>query len=232
MRPVNLLPYDQRRGPAGARPGSAYVVVGVLGALLVMAVAYVLSSNQANARKSDAAAARIQADRLEREAQQRASFTDFAQIKETRLASVATVAASRFDWERLMRELARIMPGGSWLQSADASVAGTPSSTTAGAAAASTSASAAPTGPSAQLIGCTPRQSDVARMMVRLREVHRVEDVKLNQSSQETADAEASVEACGSLYKFDLTVTFTQSRPVVETPRGARGVPASLGGGS
>jgi Tfp pilus assembly protein PilN len=232
VRPVNLVPYDQRRGPAGARSGSAYVVVGVLGALLVMLVGYVLSSNQANARKGDAATARVEAERLEQEAQRRASYTDFAQIKQTRLASVATVAGSRFDWERLMRELSRIMPEGSWLQSADASVVGDPAATT-GTTTAPTSTSAAPAGPNANLVGCTPRQSDVARMMVRLREVHRVEDVTLNESSQETAaGTEATVEACGSLYKFDLTVTFTQSRPVAEAPRGARRVPASLGGGS
>jgi Tfp pilus assembly protein PilN len=232
MRPVNLLPYDQRRGPTGARSGSAYIVVGVLGALLVMLVAYVLSSNQLNSRQSDAAVARLQAERLEREAQDRVSFTNFAQIKETRIASVAGVAASRFDWERLMRELARIMPEGSWLQSVDASAAGDPAATAAGSPAATGSTSTAPTGPNATLVGCTPRQSDVARMMVRLRELHRVEDVKLNQSSQETAGAEASFEACGSLYKFDLGVTFTQAAPVAEAPRGAQRVPASLGGGS
>ena len=39
----------------------------------------------------------------------------------TRLQSVSEVAATRFDWERFMRELAHIMPEGSWMQSADAS---------------------------------------------------------------------------------------------------------------
>ena len=232
MRPVNLLPPEQRRGPSGARSGSSYVVVGVLGALLVMLVAYVLSSNQMNSRTSDATVARLQAERLEREAQERVSFTNFAQIKETRIASVAGVAASRFDWERLMRELSRIMPEGSWLQSVDASATGEAAATTAGSTAAAPAASTASTGPNATLVGCTPRQSDVARMMVRLRELHRVEDVKLNQSAQESGGAAASFEACSSLYKFDIGVTFTPSRPVAEAPRGARRVPASLGGGS
>ena len=42
--------------------------------------------------------------------------------------------------------------------------------------------------PKANLVGCTPDQSDVARMMVRMRQIHRVTDVKLNQSTTELGD--------------------------------------------
>ena len=38
------------------------------------------------------------------------SFTNFAAIKDQRLASVVTTAQTRFDWERLMREVSMIMP--------------------------------------------------------------------------------------------------------------------------
>lgn len=232
MKAVNLVPQDQRRRAPSDSPGKgAYAVLGLLTVVLLMAVVYVLSANQATERQSRAAAARAEATRLEALAAERNSFADFARVAQTRLASVAGVAESRFDWERLIRELARIMPEGSWLQSADASVLGDP---TAGgtATATSTTSTALPAGPSANLVGCTPDQSDVAEMMVRLRQVHRVSEVTLNESAQELGGGAASVDNCGSLYKYDLTVSFEATPPTREAPRGATRVPAFLGGGS
>ena len=133
-----------------------------------------------------------------------------------------------------MRELSLIMPEGSWLQSTDASLAGDPALAAQTAQAGTTATqTAAPAAPSANLVGCTPRQSDVARMMVRLRQLHRVEDVSLNESSQEAQGAAGHRRQLRfTFYKFDLTVTFGLQAPAGETPRGATRVPASLGGGS
>jgi Tfp pilus assembly protein PilN len=231
VKPVNLLPQDQRRRAPREGGKGAYAVVGVLAVLLAMVAAYVLTSNQVTERENQTAAAGAEADRLEAEAAEQANFTDFAQIAQTRLASVSGVAETRFDWERLMRELSRIMPAGSWLQSTDASVTGVAGSSSA-AGTTTTTTTAAPAAPSATLVGCTPDQSDVARMMVRLRQLHRVEDVSLNESLQEAEGEAATVDNCGRFYKFDLTVTFSPTAPASEAPRGAANVPASLGGGS
>jgi Tfp pilus assembly protein PilN len=229
VRPVNLLPREHRRAARAERPGSAYAVLGVLGVLLVMAIAYVTVANQVKQHTGDANSAAAEADQLEAQAQQLGSFTNFAQIQQTRLASVATVASSRFDWERLMRELSRIMPERSWLQTADASTT-TETDTTAAPTAAGVGT---PTGPTATLVGCTPRQSDVARMMVRLRQMNRVDDVQLNESVREASgDTKATVDNCGGFYKFDLTVSFAAATPTQEAPRGSARVPAALGGGS
>jgi len=234
MKPVNLLPQEARRRPAGGRAGSSYVVVGVLGALLLMVLGYVVVSNQATSRSNDAAQAEAEATALEQAAAQKAAFANFAQIKQQRLTSVSSVAETRFDWERFMRELARIMPERSWIQTADASVSGDPTNTGAASAAAATGAAVEPT---ANLVGCTPGQSDTATMMVRLRKLYRVTDVKLNESSVEavggsSGEAETTVDACGAYYKYDITVTFSAISPATEAPRGALSVPASLGGGS
>jgi hypothetical protein len=72
-------------------------------------------------------------------------------------------------------------------------------------------------------------------MMVRLRKLYRVDDVTLNESTQEAIageEVQTTLENCGRYYKFDLTVTFSPTPPASEAPRGATRVPASLGGGS
>jgi Tfp pilus assembly protein PilN len=232
VKPVNLVPQDQRRRVASEGDGkSAPIALGVLAALLALVVVYVLTNNSVTERKSETAAASAEADRLEARAGQQASYTDFAQIAVTRTQSVAGVAVKRFDWERFMRELGRVMPEGSWLQSADASVNGDPTSGGSSTPPADPSA-VVEVAPAANLVGCTPDQDDVARMMVRLRQLYRVDDVVLNESSLGANEEEATVVNCGPLYTFNLTVKFTAAEPSKEAPRGTRGVPASLGGGS
>ena len=230
MKPINLIPTEQRRvQPTGGNSGAAYVVVGVLSILLAMAVAYVLTSNKVNENETKAAEAKQEADALEAQAAQIGSFTNFQMIKEQRLASVVATAESRFDWERLMREVSMIMPEGSWLRTTDASVVGDPNDAAASTTSASTTTAISP---AATFVGCTRKQSEVATLMVRMRQMHRVTDVKLNQSAQEQAESEASIDSCGPLYQFDVTVSFEPVAPVKEAPRGSLRVPASLGGGS
>jgi Tfp pilus assembly protein PilN len=232
MKPVNLVPQDQRRRtPSEGSGKGAHAVLGILAVLLAMAVVYVLTANSITEKESQAEQARIEADQLEARAATKDSFTDFADIAQTRAASVAAVASTRFDWERLMRELSRVMPAGSWLTSASASVTGATDAASATTPAAH--ATAGPGAPSANLVGCTPEHSDVARMMVRLRQLHRVVDVELTQSSRENeASATAAIDSCGRNTSFDLTLTFSPTSPVADAPRGETRVPASLGGGS
>jgi Tfp pilus assembly protein PilN len=232
MKAVNLIPTEQRRAQgSGALAGSSYIVLGVLAVLLLMVAGYVLTSNNVNQRKSDASEAKAEADQLEAEVATRGAYTNFAQLKEARVASVSTVADTRFDWERLMRELSRVMPAGSWLQTTDASVTG--NVTGSDPAPTSTTGVVVVPQPKANLVGCTPEQTDVAAMMVRMRELHRVSDVELNESVKELgASGDAGVDNCGRYYKFDITVTFDAAEPATEAPRGESQVPASLGGGS
>jgi Tfp pilus assembly protein PilN len=228
MRPVNLIPQDQRRRkPSEGSGKGAHALLGGLAVVLAMAVFYVLTANSVTERQNDTAQAKAEADRLEAKAAQKASFSDFAELAQTRVASVAGVADTRFDWERFMRELALVMPEGSWLRTAGASMSG-------GAAeGAADSGATEAAGPTATLAGCTPRHSDVAGMMVRMRQLHRVVDVELNSSVKDPAAAETtSQDNCGANTTFDITLSFSPSAPAAEAPRGAKSVPASLGGGS
>jgi Tfp pilus assembly protein PilN len=232
MKPVNLVPQDQRRRtPSEGSGKGAHVVLGGLAVLLAMAVFYVLTANSVTERKSEASQARAEADRLEAKATQTTRFSDFEQIAQTRVASVAGVAATRFDWERFMRELALVIPEGTWVHSAGAGVTGGEAD---GPSAATTAATGTTTaaGPSATLSGCTTRHSDVARMMVRLRQLHRVTDVNLTSSTKGAEAGAPAIDSCGANTAFDVTVTFSPTAPAAEAPRGTVRVPVSLGGGS
>ncbi|MBA3298720.1 MAG: hypothetical protein H0U24_01435 [Thermoleophilaceae bacterium] len=223
MRPVNLLPEQHRARASSGKAGGAYVVLGVLAALVVMLMVYALSANQVNSRKTDEAKVAQEAQRLEAQTASLNHFGDFAQVKQARLTSVRELAGGRFDWERFMRELSLVLPRGSWIKDVDASATGV--------AAASGPAAGQPSGqPSAKLTGCTPKQSETARLMVRLRRMHRVDDVALKESAQEAAGGAATLANCGKLYAFDLTVSFLAAPP--EGAGESKRVPASLGGGS
>ena len=52
-----------------------------------------------------------------------AAYTQFRQLSEQRVATVQSLADSRFDWERVMRELALILPGDVWLVNLTATAA-------------------------------------------------------------------------------------------------------------
>ena len=93
-----------------------------------------------------------------------------------------------------MRELALVMPEGSWLQTTEASVFGDDRRA---AAAAGRRVGGRGHGPSATLVGCTPNQSDVATMMKRLQQLYRVEDVELNESSREQSAARSPSRTAG-----------------------------------
>ena len=231
MKAVNLLPGANRGGPRGGGvPGGAYAVVGLLAVLLVMALLYTLSSNQANSRNTQAAAAKQEADQAEARAKSLGAFSSFAKVKDTRTASVSALASGRFDWERYMRELAAVLPDGAWLQQSDASLSGADS----GSAAVPSGASATAK-PSAHLTGCVRKQDDVASLMVRLRKLYLVDDVSLGSAEKgaSTSSSAASGGDCGRFVAFDVTVTFGAAAPTGrEAPPGDHAVPARLGGGS
>ena len=224
MRPVNLLPEQLRSRERSGRAGGAYIVIGALAALFVMVAVYALTANQVNSRKGDTSKAQAETQRHEARTAALGPFGDFAQTKEMRLASVRELAGGRFDWERFMRELALVLPSGSWISEVDASTTGTQDSTGQG--------NGEATGqPSAKLTGCAPKQSDTAKLMVRLRRMSKVDDVKLTESAQESDSGQPTLTNCGKLYGFDLVVSFVAADPADGTDKKQKAVPARLGGG-
>jgi Tfp pilus assembly protein PilN len=215
MRPVNLLPPDQRPHAGGGRPGSAYALLGALAILFVAALAYVLTVQDIGSKQDELAEVQAETQVAQQRAAALAPYAQFASMRQTRVDSVTALAQARIDWERLMRELARVLPAGSYVSSVDAT----------GAPAAADPAGGAGAGPKLKLVGCARGHRDVATVLVRLRKLYRADDVKLRESSRAGG-------ACLRGTGFTAEVTFTPLPTTSEAPRGRERVPASLGGGS
>jgi Tfp pilus assembly protein PilN len=256
MRPVNLLPAGERRQRVSARrlDKSSFVVLGLLGALLLGVLFYVSTSNKITSEKSDIAKAKERTRAAEARAQALGPFAQFAQVKETRVKSVQQLAEQRFDWERLMRETALVLPSGTAIQTMTASTTGEGLDSAAGPAASSSATGTAPLAPSMNLTGCAKSQPDVATLMVRLRALHDVDDVTLADSEKgetsgssgsssssssgsssggTTSDSGSGGEAdCKERYKFDVTVTFNATATAGGRGSDLKRVPGRLGGGA
>ncbi|MFN2617398.1 MAG: PilN domain-containing protein [Thermoleophilaceae bacterium] len=240
MRAVNLLPAGHRPRNDGESSGNATILLGALGLLLAVTLGYVLVSNQASERTSRAAELNQEAQLSEARAGSLEPYARFAELKRTREGSVTELASTRFDWERSMRELARLLPAHVYLTSLDASTSAgqDPATST------SASASQGPAAPSLKLTGCAPSQPAVAASLVRLRAIAGASDVKLSDStkgddsgasssssSSSSAGSSSASSADGTNcpdYTFTATVDFApRSGGQGETGK----VPTSLGGG-
>jgi Tfp pilus assembly protein PilN len=232
MKAVNLLPEKHRpRQPTGGQGKGGYVVLGVLGAVLIGVLVYVLTLNSINDSKSKIKEATAEAARLNEEANSLGPYGDFAKIKSDRVSSVMTLAQGRFDYERLVRELAQVLPPDVWLVNASAADGGdssatttstpaptppstggssTPAPTTGGAAATVTPAA----GPTLKLQGCARDQSQVAITLVRLRELQGATDVTLDHSTRgEDNTAAATSAPAGASGGSDASCGTTHGKP-------------------
>ena len=159
MRPVNLIPPEERRGDrAPSRTGSfPYLIVAALAVVLAGVTAVVLTGNQISDREADVATLEVQ----EAEAQARADalrpYAQFASVQQARQATVTSLAESRFDWERVLRELAIVMPNDVWLVKLTGTVRPEVQLDDAAGVALRTEVA----GPALQVLGCGDRKSVV-----------------------------------------------------------------------
>jgi Tfp pilus assembly protein PilN len=247
MKAVNLLPEKHRpRQSTGGSGKGGYVVLGVLGAVLVGVLVYVMTLNSINNSKSEITKATIEAGRLNEEANSLGPYGDFAKIKTERVQSVMQLAQDRFDYERLVRELAHVLPPDVWLVNASAAdSSSSPTSATPPATGATGAAATPPaSGPTLKLQGCARDQSQVAVTLVRLRELQGATDVSLDHSTRGedvTGSSPAAAAAgssaggdsgCGTTagkpnYSFEADVTFAPESGAQPTT-----APNRLGGGA
>ena len=200
MRAVNLIPTDARRGgTAPARSGGAvYVLLGAFAIAVVALASYVLTQNSISDRQAQLTKVKRDADTAQATATALAPYRQFAQLSQTRVETVRSLAASRFDWERAMRGLALVMPDNVWLTSFVGTVApginfggsGPSGSSDTGTLRSSQQV------PAVELVGCTVNQAEVARVMARLRLVQGVTQVSL--ASSEKSDVSSAAGGSGA----------------------------------
>ena len=229
MRPVNLLParYRPRTGGSGDSK-TAYIALGILGALVLAVFVYVSAANKVSAHNAEIAETRQQLAATQSQAATLQGFGDFASIKEARLSAVQSLATARIDWERLFRELAHVLPPRVWLTGFNSQASGADGG--------------GELGSNIALKGCAESHERIADAMVRLRELHVAEDVELTKTvasedkpEQPTgfgapAAAQAAGDSgCGAYYAFEISVAM--SAPSSVAGDSAAPVPARLGGG-
>lgn len=183
MRPVNLIPPEDRRGgSAPLRTGPLpYVVLGGLVLALLAVVLVVLADNQVAEREGEVAKLEREDARAAAKAQRLAAFTEFRVMSEQRVATVSDLADSRFDWERVMRELALVLPSDVWLVGLTGTAA--PGVALEGGSTGDTSGMrAAIPGPALELSGCADGQDAVAGFVTALEDIDGVTRVGVQSS--------------------------------------------------
>jgi Tfp pilus assembly protein PilN len=230
VRAVNLIPSEQRRGSvnlSGRSGGAAYVVVGLILGLAVMAVLYGKADHEIGAKQAEATRLSAEAQQAQSEASRLAPYTSFVAMREERLKAVQELANTRFDWAHAMHELGRVVPTQAALSAVNGTVGATTVSTAAAAPAAPGAAasasnsvvSATPAGstPNFTITGCATSQSAVALTMNRLRLIDGVSEVSLQSSSKGGGAGGAGCPAGGPV--FSMQVSFDAlPAPTVKSP--------------
>ena len=234
MRPVNLIPPEERRGEqAPLRTGPLpYVLLGALVAVLVGVTATVLIGNQIADSKNEVATLKSEDAAEAAKARRLASYTQFREMSEQRVATVNSLADSRFDWERVMRELSLVLPSDVWLVGLTASAA--PGVSVEGGGGNASGMRAAIPGPALELTGCARGQEAVAGFVTALEDIDAVTRVGV-QSSELPEKKESgggggggssdSGDECRTrkfIAKFEIVVAFDAAPvPAVASEEGA-----------
>lgn len=228
MRPVNLIPPEDRRGgQAPLRTGPLpYVLLAALVALLLGVTAVVVTNNQIAEGQSEVARLEDEDAAASAKAQRLAHFTEFRTMSEQRVATVNSLANSRFDWERVMHELALVLPQDVWLVGLTATAA--PGVSVAGGGGGGSNMRAAIAGPALELVGCAHGQEAVAGFVTALKDIDGVTRVGVQSSELpeegktgggESSGSSSSGEECRTrkwIAKFEIVVAF-DAAPVVES---------------
>ena len=218
MRPVNLIPPEQRRGEhAQARTGPlVYIVVGALALVLAGVTMLVLTDNQISDSKAEVATLKREDAAAAARAKRLSAYSQFRTLAEQRVATVRSLADSRFDWERVMRELSLVLPSNVWLTSLNATAT---ASASAGGGEGGGSASGlrgAIAGPALELSGCATGQEAVAGFITALKDIDGVTRVGIATSELASKGEEAGSGGGGGgdcrtrqfIAQFDLVVAF------------------------
>lgn len=236
MKAVNLIPTEERRGAgsAGKTGGAVYVILGALALLVVALATLTLTSRTIDDRTAELSDLERQVAAQQARANELAAYSSFRSLREKRVQTVSSLAASRFDWGTALHEVARVVPKDVWLTQLNATV--TPGVTVGGGGATGGLRSALPA-PAIELSGCTTSQPAVARVITAMRRIDGVQRVSLA-SSEKTEQGGGSGGAGSTdcrqgrtkFPQFALVVYF--DAPAAAAVPGAPGVPGAPAAGA
>ena len=193
MRPVNLIPVEERRGasraPAGTTGNGIYALLGVLGVLLLGALLVVLQGNKINNQKSELAKLKAENEEAVQHAEQSGSALPdaaFEAAAQARFDVIHKTAAERFNFQRRIRQLTRAIPDTVKLTTLSASLKGEDS----GASDAGASGGADPTFKMAFCIVKEDRWQQLAETMTRMRNLDGVRKVTVDASTKPEKSAD------------------------------------------
>jgi Tfp pilus assembly protein PilN len=180
VRAVNLIPKEQRRGEASSsRSGLiSYAIVGVLAVIVLVIVAMTLLNNQISDRKDQVASLDSQVQQSQARAAALAPYVQLANVRDARSVTIDSLAKSRFDWERVLRELALVTPDSISLSG----VSGTASPGVEVDGAADVGLRAQVQGPALEIIGCAASQRSLAEYISVLHDIDGVTRVAAQSS--------------------------------------------------
>ena len=216
MRPVNLIPENDRRGSASAARGGplAYILVGALVVLLAGVTLLVTTNNQISASKAEASELSAEIASVEARVSQLAAYTQLREVHQERVETVTGLAESRFDWERVLREVSLILPHDVWLTNLSGSV--TPEVSVNGSAGVGLRASVP--GPALEIVGCASGQDAVAGFVTALKDIEGVTRVAMQysnlpegeggSSSGEGGEQSANCQTRNFIAQFQLVAAF------------------------
>ena len=118
-----------------------------------------------------------------------AAFAEFSTAQAERTQTVSTLAQSRFDWERVLRELAVVIPAGITLKDLTGTVNPAVSLENAG----DVRLRAEIPGPALTMTGCAAGQEAVAALVAALEDIDGVTRVGLQSSKHEDPDSAGAV---------------------------------------
>jgi type IV pilus assembly protein PilM len=207
LSPARINPAKQVDLAPNARV--AQVVCGVAAVLAAAIVYMVMVSNQISSGKQRLVAISGELAQTETEAAKLKPYANFAQTALERREAVTKVAKARFDWDKMLIELARVAPGDVWLTTAKGTVSST--STVEGGGGGS-SQRASYSGPALELAGCGKREKDVPKYMKRLYTITGVNEVGFDRTEKSGgAGAEGSCSNVATASSFTLVTYFDQS---------------------
>ncbi|HEU0250696.1 MAG TPA: hypothetical protein VFR48_08230 [Solirubrobacteraceae bacterium] len=237
MRAVNLIPSEQRSGSgsiAGRSGGAALILLGLIVGVAVLALLYGGAARQVSKETGEVAKIEAQTSAVHARTGRLTPYTAFVAMAEQRTKTVAQLVQARFDWSHALRELGRVLPADSSLQTLQGTIGGSgassSTSSSSSATASATPASSTPPGstPTLALTGCSTSQPEVAQTLQRLKLMDGVTEVHLQSATKSsTTSSGASGGSCGSgQVAYSVTVVFS-ALPSTPIPTVAPTVPAS-----